>query len=359
MSLKSLIDYFYNMAAIESVNAYDIRKDYPYEISDQDIDGALNEWLNLGFSEESLDILKRRLHGKMAYKFSIGVSFGGLYKGFDSRYGMHLLEINRLYAESRNTIQHEIRHGAKTEIFRILLDKESEVYDGLDKEEKDQRLMEVYSLVRKLVYENRKESIIRYSQTIYEIKNIARALVEGRKFSLNKAFRSVIRKAMRIEGYGMLVKDLEDNLGVKGVLETIGYGKDVFANYFSNLAHWDNMTFYESNCNNDTEIKYFRSYEWFSIAFSILAAGFGTLMVKFAFDWGRHMYIKDTSLVPRLLLLALISFALSAYSFKWYLRFKNHSNKKMLSDFRSRVQDKTSPYEQFLEFVKFGMGSKE
>ena len=121
------------------------------------IDTALTEWLNLGFSPESLDILKNRLYDRVVCEYweKLGIATGQ-YGGFDSSNNVHVIQLEKKLLKKKgrgiDTKYHEIRHCAIEEIFHVLLDKESELYNGLDNRNTEKRILDAYKISKSPLY---------------------------------------------------------------------------------------------------------------------------------------------------------------------------------------------------------------
>jgi hypothetical protein len=115
----------------------------------EEVDSALADWLSLGFSQESLDILKHRLYGRVSFESSRSHFALMSYEGFDPSRQSHVIKFdNDIYMSKRDKIDsskyHEIRHCASAEIFHTILDKGSELYKGLDPNDADKKILSAY-----------------------------------------------------------------------------------------------------------------------------------------------------------------------------------------------------------------------
>ena len=139
-------------------------------ISREDVDRSLDDWKNIGFSDDSLNILKNRLYNNVIYLFEprsrnhrLGKNSNGEYSGYDD--GSHLLLFKDEKTYNTNTVRyHEIRHAAQQEIIRLLIDEESEIYKGMNK-------AEIRKIVEMIDYEISYDGVLSH-RTEYEDMSI-------------------------------------------------------------------------------------------------------------------------------------------------------------------------------------------
>jgi len=281
-------------------------------VSDEDIDESLEEWVDLGFSKESLEILRRRLYGKIiSYDFLVEIPFfDGSYGWFDTQRNAHIIE-SKEEKFRKGSWYHEIRHCFSAEIFRILLDTKSEMYGGLTEEQKNERSLEVYDTVRPLIH------------------------------SKKIGFAARIRAIPKKEREGLESLKQINPPDKHGVLDAVRKNKELYARTLDYIFAYKNMSLSENICMTTEEVNKA------SLDNKIMLSLISAMAAAYAYGWtivgmnksnSSHLLYASMACIP---LTCMLYFGI----------FRHYGNKKVIEKLRNRLSTNQEPYEQFLTFV--------
>jgi len=304
----------------------------------QDIDEALDEWLDIGFSQESLNILKNRLYDRVVCVRKENIDrenierakglknvnkhltlFKNLYyrllflyrekilKGISGQYmrlnpsNQHVIWLKDQPPKRKEyeivSKYHEIRHCAIQEIFNLILDKESNLYEGLDGEEVKKRILKSYETLKSRLH--------------------------------------IVSK--RIGDKHNLIEEIDSYDGDK--LEIIMKSKNCLKNIFPVMIYIKSNNLGESSCNNERQTLEWNRYVKNNIL-KYLASMSVSLGVYF-FDIPN--YIKGPC--------SLLSLIPACCFFLRYKNRKNYGDIGIRGRVKENIQNIKDPYGQFLGFI--------
>lgn len=284
------------------------------KISNEDIDAAIDEWSKLGFTQESLDILRHRLYDKVT-SFEITNKkyvFGAEYFGFYPDRNLHVIGLKEEEYEKASTIHHEIRHGMQAEIFRILLDQDSEVYYGLSEEQKGERLLEVYETVKPLINSN----------TVGFFTGIG-------------GFRKGVRKGIKS------LKKINSS-DKRNVVEEIRKNRELYAYALENAFACKNKSRSETLCMTAEEVKKG------SLQNRVLLSSFLAVSAAYAYGW-TIPYVASSNLLGSLYMYGMC--LPMGLAFVYFGSNRYYGNKKSVKKLVDRLSPGQEPYQQFLSFI--------
>lgn len=279
----------------------------------EDVDSALADWLSLGFSPESLRILKDRLYDRIVCEPSRSSFASMSYEGFDSSRCAHVIKFDdsvHMYKKDKidSCKYHEIRHCASAEIFHALLDKDSEMYKGLDTNDVDGKILAVY------------ESLDPISITRKKTFLLTPIFSKERRGKINE----------RVE----LVQEVEKYDGNK--LKIISENKASLADALFYFFGVRNHRLRESIAGTEQEVrKNDKKKKISALAFaSSVLTGIGLL------------YFTPSSTAP--IAISLLVYLASGYSYTINSAYGDLNARYRL---RKNIQNVQEPYDQFLKFI--------
>jgi hypothetical protein len=279
----------------------------------EEVDSALADWLSLGFSQESLDILKHRLYDRISFEPSRSHFALMSYEGFDPSRQSHVIKFdNDIYMSKRDKIDsskyHEIRHCASAEIFHTILDKDSDLYKGLDPNDADKKILSAYESFNPL------------------------PITRKRTFLMTPIFSEEKRRKIneRVE----LVERVESHDGNK--LEIISENKTSLADALFYLFGVRNHCLRESIAGTEQEV--IKNDKKKKISALVLSSSILTS--------AGLVYFTPNSTIP--IAISILAYWTSGFFYTINRAYDDVKARHML---RNNIQNIQNPYDQFLRFI--------
>ena len=312
----------------------------------EDIHEALDEWLKLGFSQESLGILKERLYDRVEclrkgnidredidkskglkdvnkhsrlfknlYYRLLLLYRGKILGGRDGEYvelnssDKHVIWLKEPSIETieyEGTIKyHEIKHCAIREFFNLLLDKKSDLYKGLDNEEVKKRILNAYEISKSSLCTRSMRFQIKVNLTPKETRDKWKLINEIDNYSGDKT-------------------------------EIITKNRYSLGNTFSLILH-NNLV--ESSCNDERSTKEFNGC-------------IKNNLLKLLTSISLSIYVYFLDLPNEIKSLYSLLALMPAYLYlSRYSNIKNYGDFGIRKRLEENIQDIKDPYGQFLGFI--------
>jgi hypothetical protein len=283
----------------------------------EDIDSALEEWINIGFSSESLNILKNRLYDKVVCEYWKKLEGAAVaeYGGFDSSNNKHIIRLEKkLLKKKKDEISskyHEIRHCAIQEIFYALLDKESELYYGLDDENIEKRILDAYQ--------------------------ISKLPLNTRSMRFQTKIRLVPKET---RDKWKLIDEIDNYDGNK--LEMITKNKNSLAEALDDILLFSNNSLIESVCESEQQAIKNNRHGKISLLTFLTTTPF--------YIYG--LFTISTSPLIEQLYMYLGSFPVALSGFGYIAYFRPYGNVGIRERLKKNIENITDPYGQFSGFIK-------
>jgi len=275
-------------------------------VEKETIDAALIEWLNLGFSSDSLKILQNSLYDRIDCRYK-GNGDYGIYNGLNVKRDVHIITIGK--KAKQQTYYHEIRHCASAEIFRILLDSDNELYDNLDETNVKEKILEAYE-ISKVPLKNRM------------LRLFIKALLSKR----TKDGLKVLKQVDNYDGNNKL-KAIEDN-------------KTLLTNLFYDLFSVGYKSHAESLCQTEKEAIKYNKLKRIALPISV---GMTTLYF-YGLSIPKNDFVETIYEWAGALSIPLI--------FTTYLVLRWYGNVGIRNRLKNNIENITDPYEQFINFIR-------
>jgi hypothetical protein len=303
----------------------------------EDIDSSFEDWLTLGFSRESLDILKRRLYGRIEFEYVSRRKMNdtkGYVKSHDFTRERYRLAIVRGLKDIQDTKEHEIRHLGVKEIYCILLDRKSELYAGLEEEESIRKIMNAYHTVLSSctldggpkeelpLMEKTKKILDEYSETLIKLERSLQLITAGKRSEMPIA--------------NSIVNEIDDMN--KSYVSDFLYHLSWFSKNTGRIWSQRKTSKFEENvCRTEREV--IKNNRLSKIGFLssslILSVPISSLL----------------ELIPSSAFLNCLLAVTVATTFLYSLNANLMGKVDIRKRIKSRIEDTSSPYEQFLGFV--------